>query len=200
MTLVATAVGREVAEDETSAVLRTERSYRAKAILDWGQYEAESLPQRVVTWAEGVPSEDTERAQEIRDKLKLAGAVAGKEQERQRSFYRLGLELRNEEDPQRCPFCGEKTLTAERLANLTDTAEGTATEDERLPALKTAHAALSGTVRALCSDWTRVIRALPGVDDLPTLATILPREAGSQLSVFNASVESLSQRWCPVHS
>jgi hypothetical protein len=49
---------------------------------------------------------------------------------RRASFVAAGVELISESDPTRCPFCGEPTLSVDRVARLVDASDGAGTPPE----------------------------------------------------------------------
>ena len=192
--LVAGALGEECPDDRLQAALRAEKARMQKAVLDWARYETRPVPQTAVAWAQGPPTEVLRKARELpvttADRTRAGKPLTEKES----SFYALALELRTEEDPQRCPLCGQPTLTPERVAELENAARSGAADHERLVGAQKTLAELRAGISELSDQWTKVLPVTPTEDVLSTLSSILPPETEQQAAVFSASARDLSTR------
>jgi len=193
-------LGSDVGEERVSGALRAERTRQGKAILDWEKHLiADDVDKIAAAAKEGV-------AVAAKQARELVGQVEGPEDgpgdeasEDTVEFFKLGLKLRAGADPNACPFCGEKTLTVERVREMEQEAKR-ATGVGKRSALARTHAMLETGIADSLRSWMGVLPKAPGREDQSRLQSVLDGSAEAELAEFRASIESVEEQQAAVQA
>ena len=124
--LLEVALGRVPAgtlEADLTPTLKATRAAKERGQLDWGRFSLAPVARpdehEALTHLAVIREKFSEFHEKLTEALgKAAPPKTERSDSRLRPFVELGLELIDPKDRQRCPFCGESTLTPEKLVEL----------------------------------------------------------------------------------
>lgn len=179
-------------DEKLGETLRRARAAKEREVLDWGSFGLKCPSEG----EQGTMGETLKRMAQTADgvsgELKLwPEEELGEEADLLLHFYELAQGLRNEHEPDRCPYCRQRSLTAERVAEIDAFLE-------RHELRRRLSRTVGGLTKQLIADAATLAAAeqqegmrLPGSDAMLVLRRLLPEEIGEALETYAQASEDL---------
>ncbi len=186
--LVVAAIGADLPDEAVPEALRDAQAARAREVVDWDAYRPHALTDPVLQMACPDSRSEADLAHQLVEYLQGAGDEVGRVLA---EFYRMGLQLREGPDSDRCPFCHARTLTAERTAEIEAAADAATGGGQAQEAAATRLGELRKRLSAADPDsWPAV--ECPSDEAWERLTALLPPEA--PLPQFRSAATALQRQ------